>query len=393
MDDLNDDAGFEELEGLDAPEVSEGAESIEDSIAAAFEEVDVKAAEAKEPEGDKPLEAKEDDKESALTKAARELASAKKGKKGQKQVIEGAALDLSKKGSKLEAEEKIQPSQDWDVKLKEEFNALPKAVQQRSLDFYNGIKGNATKALQELNREKTKHAEVNEIVDFYLPRWGMQGQSAGQVARELFAAQEVLLKDPAYGIATLIQKLKVDYDAINAHLEGKAPAQKQQVVEQQFQQPNSPLTEDQLFAKFQAWKQQESQQSEIQTARAQVAKLTNLTGLNGQYVYPELHIPEDIERLKPLVDDIRESQPDISWEDATKEAVLDLRALKARRSGTPSPNVSRLPTQEQIQRARQASAASVRGRGNATAATNKLPESESIEESLRAVWGGNNGSY
>lgn len=383
---IDDDSGFEELEAIAEvePEGAEAGEteSIEESIAIAFEQVDAKAAEktAAEPED-----------RNAITEAAKTLASSKK--KGPKRTVEAEALDVGAKGKAKE--EHIAPSDDWDLKIKEEFNGLPSAaIKQRTLDFYNGMKANATKALQELSREKTRHSEVNEIVDYYLPRWGMEGRSAGQVARELFAAQEVILRDPEFAIATLIKKNNANYDKINAYLEGHSPAATPAANVFQAAPQNQGLTREEIIATYRELREQEQQQGTISVAQAEVRALKHQTSADGRtYLYPELHSEDDIERLKPLVDNIRKTQPGISWSDATIRAIQADRYALGRIQSSPSPGITRLPKQQEIQRARQASV-SIRGRGNpATPSLSVAEPGESIEDSLRAVWQGNNGIY
>ena len=389
IDDNNDDAGFDELEGLN-PEADAGVvdapESIDDSIAAAFEEVDAKAVEAK-PEEEKP-------EVNPVTEAARTLANSKRKGKGPKQVIEAQGLDVPGKPQK----QTIDPPDDWDVKLKEQFNGLDPVTKQRSREFWDGMKGNATKAMQEIHRtkdevvrEKQRYSEVNEVVDHYLPRWNMQGHSAGQVAREMFAAQEVLMRDPALAIATLIKNMRVDYDAINSHLDGSAPntfSAPQNIPQQQAPQG---LTEERIVEILEERERQRQISTEVTSAQSEIAALKNQTSHDGRtYLYPELHSQDDIERLKPLVDNIRKTQPGISW---TNAAILAIQKDRYNPSlGSPSSNVSRLPNQQEIQRARAASV-SVRGRGNAVIPNGALPKEESVEESLNAIFRNNGSNY
>ena len=297
---LDDNTGFEELEGLSTDveaDVSDGPESIEESIAIAFEEVDQKAAEAKaknlteDPEETKPVDEKP---KSELSEAASRLAKARKTK-GPKQVVEAAALDVPGKPAKAEAPNtgRLIPPDDWDVKIKEEFNGLPPAIQKRSLDFYSGMKANATKALQELNRHrdeavelKGRYSDLAEIADYYAPRWGLKGQSVGQVARELFAAQEVINQNPEFAIATLIKKNNANYDKINAYLSGDqipnvAPVQPAQ-QNFQMQQSESTLTIDRLEQILAEREQRLQQSAAVTAARTEIESLKHQTSADGR---------------------------------------------------------------------------------------------------------------
>ena len=387
--DIDNDEGFEDLEQADTE--SEGQESIEDSIVAAFQEVDDKEA-GKEVEKEATQE--EEKEESTLTKAARELANAKR--KG-KQTYEAKDLNLGTKPQKQQAlvqqEEVLHPPQRWTLEKKEEFNKLPPIAKKEVLDFWNGIEGHSTKLFQEVNRQKQELGSTLDVIQRYERDWHSQGFTTPQMLAELAGTREMLRTKPMESLDLLHQKLGITPEQLYEYRqqrESGQPAQRQQLTAQQFDESKY-LTIDKLPQILQNYQQQSIAQQEYQNGVNGVQEMVNEVQ-GGRYVWPELHDNLTIERLKPLADSFKKTQPSITWAEATKQAIAFDRFQKNQGQGSPSFNSARLPTQQPdiIQRARQASAASVRGRGNPQIAAGKLPENESIEDSLRAVFGNNN---
>lgn len=152
------------------------------------------------------------------------------------------------------------------------------------------------------------------------------------------------------------------------------------------------MTEEQAYEKYMMWKQQEQEQAEVGSAAYQVQAVKDEMSADGRYLWPELHDNATIERVKPLVSDLMETQQ-ISWADATKRAIQTLRYLNGNTS-SPSQNGSRLPSNtEQINKLKAASV-SVSGRGNASKPIfDPAPENETVEETIRRTFAGLNINY
>jgi hypothetical protein len=163
--------------------------------------------------------------------------------------------------------------------------------------------------------------------------------------------------------------------------------------QQQFRQPqqNNFLTADQLPVILDQYSQRAQTQAQYQRDVEDVRTLLNEIGPNNRYVWPELHDSNTVERLKPLAQGVRETQPGISWKEATKQAIAWHRFQV--NNGSPSSSGPRLSPQQEIQRARTASA-SIKGRGNVITPTAAEPKmDERVEDSFLAVMQGANSGY
>lgn len=404
------DEGFEELEDLTEPAELPETETIEESIAAAFEEVDAKAAE------EKPVVAKAEEakpEESSLTKAARELAGAKKKGRGPKQTVEGEALDVPARQARAPKEPKqdteaYTPPQRMPVEQKERFLKYPKDMQKQILSDYQEWEGGYTKAIQDARREQSQHAEVNGVINHYASRWGAGGIAPVAAIREIAGLYDLIVTRGPEGIAALMHKTGTTPEMLNAHLQGKTvtpPGQNgynpgQQNYNSQGQQQNKQLTRAEIAQIYREEVQAQQSQARVSTEFGALEKIRNEVA-GDRYAFPELwdrnnaagnyFNAEYARRMQPLVDSAEKTHPGLSYEERCRKAIQTLRHFDGTQTGSPSLSGQRLTPQQEIQKVRQASV-SVRGRGNASVSTERPQKGESIEDSLRAVWG-TNGTY
>lgn len=286
-------------------------------------------------------------------------------------------------GQQQQQPKRLSPPERWPVESKEEFHKLPPVAQKEVLSFWNGIESHTTKLWQDLNREVDQNREVNEIVAHYLPGWNVKGITKAQAIAELCAAQDYLIKSPIEGVARIMQKTGVTLEQLEDFASGGGARASQS----QQGQVSSQLTADEVRRIIQESLQQQTAHGELESARAEVVAVRDELDSEGRYKYPELHDASYIERVKPLVEDIRRTQPGISWAEATKKGVNTLRILEGRApsiNGSPSPSNPRLSRENEIASVRAASV-SVRGRGGAAPKIAVAKPGESIEESLRTT--------
>lgn len=358
----------------EAPEV----ESVEDTVAAAFAEAAQKLDET--PENVQGNQGQGDDKPKLdASEAARILASSKKGKGKGKKVVEATELELEP-GKAVEAPaERLQAPTSWKLEAKEWFNKQPREAQAELLRRTQEQEAYFTKTSQELNREKTRYSEVNQLLDYYVPRWGVNGITPGQAAAELFAMQDLLARDPKQGLTKIMQLNGVTIDDLVSYQQGGA----QQTFSQQPQQ--TALTPEEVRRIVLETNGQMTEQQLVQQAQSEVQAVANEVNAEGTYLYPELHNPSQVERVKSFVRDLRETQPGLSWGEATKRAVQTLR-IQDGRFGSPSPATSpKLSQANEIAKARSASV-SLRGRGVASVPNGYQPKpNERVEDTVRAT--------
>lgn len=350
----------EEVEAIEEPE----SLSIRETIEKAYEETesqeddDLQGDEGEKPQTQNAKE-QERDPQTGKFKPKQE----RKGKQGaKKKTVEGADLDAPN----VKESEKLEPPTSWKVDKKEWFNKQPREVQEEVSRRWKEIEGHTTKVWQDLQREKTRHAEVNQVVDQYMPKLGMKGVSPGAAVRQLFAAHEYLMRSPVEALGDLVTDLNVDVGQLAEYLQSGKVQPKQNGSQQNQGLTITPETlQTQIQQGVQSTLQAQIAQQQQQAGAQQILAVKNQVDANGSYLYPELHDDNYLmTRVKPLVESLGKSQPTLPVSEMVKRAVHTLRVMDGKANGTPSPNGQRLQTNNSndIAKARAASV-SVKGRG------------------------------
>lgn len=368
----------EEIELEEGQEQKEVGPSIEDAINQAFEEA--KSNENAETDtqnlgnqGQKPAE--------AAAKAE------KPGKKGKRKTIEGAELEKQPTEAIASQEEEIRPPQRFTLEMKERFNQYPPELKKQYLKDWGEVESQTTKLWQDWNRELGKNREINQIVDHYIPKWGVQGMTPQAAVAEMFAMQDRIIQDPLAAYTLMLEKSGITPEMLYEYRENRGATQQPARPQFQQQEQNNFLTKEQLYETMQEWQAAQQEQFEVQSAASEVQALKDSMSADGRYLYPELHDNAQIERVKPLVDSLLKTHSGLSFGEATKQAVQALRYLY--NSGSPSQNASRFPTNNNQQNINKAKAASVSvtGRGSASKPTNIQNRKDvSIDDAIEATF-------
>ena len=359
-------------------------ESVEDTINEVLSEL---SGESNETETDKnvqrdksPTTKQPTSKEAS--EAARILAKSKqKGKK--RTVVESTDLDAANVKEEDETPPPaIEPPARFPVEKKEWFNKQPREVQEEVTKGWNEIEAHTTKLWQELNRKSSRYSQLEQVVNHYMPGWNLKGITDVQAIAELCAAQDVLIKDPEAGAELLLKKIGITPEQLIARRSGTNGHSQQ--YQQQPQQ--NLLTAEQVEEIIERKNQQSQQHYAINSAANEIEMVRRETEADGRYRYPELWDAQYLQRVKPLVEVTRKTQPNVSWAEATKRAVQTLRIHEGK-VGSPSSYDPRLSQDQEIAKAKAASV-SIRGRGNPSipSITQGKP-GESVEDSVRAVFG------
>lgn len=360
-------------------------ESMEDSILNALEEVtggetqtDGELSGSTDPDAKAQLEASE---------AARILNKAK-GSKGKRKVIEGADLKApNTKELKTEpapSAPKYDPPARFGVNDKEWFNKQPPEVQRNVADAFRNIEAHATKVFQDLQREKEEVSQIRQITRQYAPNWHARGITEVQAIAEFAALDAKLIENPLATVDGILERIGITPEQVFEYRRSGGRATQPHPPAQPTANPQQNyLTEDRFIQKMTEWQQMQQRQQATQAGQAEVNRLANTVGQDGRYVYPELHDPAQVERVKPLVDAIWKIHPNLSAADVTKEAISYLRQRDGSQVGNPSPSQPRLSRdQNEIAKVRSA-AVSVRPRGNGTISTSTAAKpGETYEESI-----------
>jgi hypothetical protein len=386
----------------------QGPESVEETVRRSILEVGDEPSEKEaEVHGDESSQATEEEAkepESEATKAGRTLAALKNAaKQGQKRrrVVEAAQLEpkpdpkpAPKEVSASKTESvKLEPPTRFPVTMKEKFLGYPRELQEQVTKDWGEIEGQWTKLQQDTHREKQRYAEVNQVIDHYLPRWNVNNITPAQAVMQLCAAQDLINQDPVKGIQLLMQKTGVTVQ----HLGGQAGQQQNQPPPQTFtnQTQNPPLTRDELLRILQEERQQAQTSSQLQADNAAAEGIRNKRGQNGQYLYPELWDSNNVagnywnaafvNRVKPLVVASRETHPSLSMAERIENAIRAVRVMDGHTNGSLSPGAQRLPggNPNQVQEIKRASlSVKQRGAPNIPVVANGKP-GEKMEETVR----------
>lgn len=379
---LIEDQEIEETE-IETPEVEPERESVADSVRAAMQELGS--------ETDQDLQGSEGETSPTAEEtanAARTLAKSKK----KRQTFEAKDLDAGTNGKKANSgqnQERIEPPFRFPVEKKEWFNRQPREVQEEVSKAFHEQESHFTKTTQELAREKSRYSEVNQVVDSYLPKWGIAGLTPQAAVAELCATQDWIMRDAVAAYSHMLQKSGLTPEDLIEARDGQGYAPQQQ---QRYAQPAPEILDltnkvNTLYSQLEQGRLNQQQQA-LSTAVGEVDLVRRETTADGTYLYPELWDQAQLQRVQPFVEDLRKTQPGISWSEATKRAIHTLRVLDGR-IGSPSPTGQKLPNQD-INRLKSA-AVSVTGRGNGlTPVTGLAQKGESVADSLRAVMAGFN---
>lgn len=364
-------ANLETLPEIEAPVNESMEETVRRSIIEVGKSVEEKDAEDSGLQGDKGskvAKAPAEKEESESTKAAKTLANLKnRATKGPKQVVDASQLEATP--PKLAAPkgpiDRLEPPQRFPVERKEWFNKQPRELQQQITKDYSEWEGQFTKTQQEAVRIKSQlqntASELGSSLDVIkqnAPIWAKRGITPSAALTESVQLINDINENPHSAILDLCSKANVTLEELYQIQQQGGFRQQQQKVEQP---KNSYLTKEQLYEEMNNIQRQNQDRAAID----ELFKLQNTVDAQGSYLYRELHDAESIERLKPLTDRVRKSQPGISWTEATKQAIVWDRQLRGI-SGPPSSNSVGLPPN--IQKIKQATL-SINQRGAPTVPT------------------------
>jgi hypothetical protein len=381
------------------PEADERPATLGDTLREVYEELEADAAETdSEAIRDQGTSSQEPAQSSDVSEAARTLARSKAKKRRTTVNLQPGAPAQAEAFPETEGQtpgtdeqvgahssRKLDPPIGWPVADKEEFNRLPDVAKAQALDFWNRMDTRFTQGTQELARHRQRYQQLDELMDYYVPRWNIAGMTGQQVAAELFATHDLFTKDPLEAAHRLLNNVGITPEQIHAYRQqGGAEGQYGPQGQSQPTYQVDPRV-DEIYNWLQSSRQSQEQQH-LQAGVSQVEAVRNERTGDGRYLYPELwNDTYLLERVQPLVSSVLKTQPGVSLGEATKRAVHTLRMLDGTANGSPSQNGSGLSAQE-IANVRNASA-SVRGRGNAGIPTVTAAQpGEKMRDSLEAVW-------
>lgn len=295
-----------------------------------------------------------------------------------------APKQLEKKGRGRPKGDDVLPPDSWTAEGKEQFKTLPKAAQKelRRLDdqFSNWRK----RIANELNSERTAVAQERESITHikaalrpFAEKWAAKGVSETQGLLQLAAFNDAFERDPD----EVIRKL-----AAARGMQVTGGKKTDNPIAQ-----NQSLDHDSVRGLVRQELAQTQQQVTIASQRNAIAsgvdsalhELKNEATDEGRYCFPDLHSPEFVNQLSPLVVAIAKKNPELPWREVLLRAyrAADGRLVPKRSAAAGRPQAAQKPNL-----ARRAMT-SVRGSGGVPNGLElEFIPNESVEDGIRRAW-------
>lgn len=265
----------------------------------------------------------------------------------------------------------------WTVEAKEWFNQQPleakKELARRTADHERQF----TKITQELQAERRKYSEIEKAIEPYKQQWHLSGIDETSAIRSLAAADAMLKKDFAGGMAQLARMKGMTLRQLADSVEGDKPAFLQ---EPQNNYGNPHLLnleskvkelEDRLLSE-----QREKERIAVESSVNELYELRDETDASGRYLRPELHDDEFVRQLVPVVEGLSKTFPN------EKPRQLLLRAYTAYTGKPAIPQ--RVPQDNRVQNAKKASL-SVRSSSGGVTSPRAKAIPDSVEETAMQI--------
>jgi hypothetical protein len=309
-------------------DIIEVEDNLQDDIADAYDELALAEGEKPAVEVKKQSEASIDED---LQSAVDELSGKEASEKAPNQKVESkaSAAELSLKApARFTAEEK------------EFFNKLPdklKPAYKKGFDdmqadytktkqfLYDGVKQLDTEK-EELAKERAEFGEMRTTVQRYLSKWGSQGVSPEKAIMALASVQDELthpdkeVRKATYAKLLISSGLEPEDFAEILGGQVRQPEPSRNIVQPTLtpQEIQRQSYIDSLIARDQQL-QAQSVNQQVQTVVNEIEAVREMKAQDGRYLYPKLHDPSFVERVKPLVVATMETTG-CGWGEAFKRA-------------------------------------------------------------------------
>lgn len=277
-----------------------------------------------------------------------------------KQDTEEAPREVLKQGEK---DYSIKAPAFLSLEGKEAFNRAPKKVKKEFAKLLESQQRHFTERTTEISNKEKSYTGIEAVLNDYRPKWDMLGVAPEKILRGLAAAHDRLMTQPEEALAYLIKERGANLDKIHALLgiEGKAATTQARAAEvdieshPKFRALTNTVTE---LQNERVQKQTQAQNAEVSSIQSEFEAVRDEVDSSGKYRYPEMHDGKFLDRMKPLLEGLVASRPDLSWRERAKRA----HSILTDRSTGDTPQ--RLPANNQTQVAKaKASSVSIRGRG------------------------------
>lgn len=263
----------------------------------------------------------------------------------------------------FEIDPELLPPERLNAAERQLFSNLPKGMKRGVARMFKNHEGMATRAQQEYSAATREARGVIEAVQPYLNKWGQSGWTAPAAIAQLASAHERLV-NPQTSFQTFIELGKdigIDFEQLARVARGEASAPTQQ----QYAPPTQAAIPEDLRNKvdrlYSSYEQQEYQREVLPILSQFEAVQNEIDPATGDYLHPELHDDNYLERLKPLVSSLLGTVPGITPGDALKKALYMSKGRDYQPSNSLQPT-ARIPAANNTPQRASPAAVTVRGK-------------------------------
>jgi hypothetical protein len=232
---------------------------------------------------------------------------------------EPAEKVTEKTAAKADTGPDLAPPARFDAAAKQAFDKLPKHLKQVVSKTVRDLEGLTTRTQQEIAPLRKKYERIDELIRPHRAEWAQAGLTDDQAIAELVATHEKL-KNPKTKEQTyrwlahntgLSHLLKEEGAAATETAQPEYVRQLEQQVATLQQQIAPVLQNHQQFVS-------QAEAREVGTARQEVEAVQNEKDSSGRYRYPNLHDPQFVEQIKPLVIEAVRNVPNLGYGQALR---------------------------------------------------------------------------
>lgn len=258
-------------------------------------------------------------------------------------------------------EEEIDPPAWFTAEQKQDFKKIPGPMKRATATLVQNVISNAQRHVQQAVEAKNEAQGVMRAVKPYFNEWNMRGVQVEQGVSQLCAIWDDLHKGREESYVKLISRIGLNPQKI-AQLLGGSQSNGQS---QNFSLPEDLTKKIDAAYNFTQTQQQATVQQRQQSEQrmwaevgAGVDSARNELDQAGNYKFPQLHNQNYVQQIAPLIVQLRQANPQLSYADCSKKAYEMVEQAGSVLKGQQSPQ-----TVNQQQPRRQITPISVRSRG------------------------------
>lgn len=193
----------------------------------------------------------------------------------------------------------IDPPANWPEAVRENFSAMPPALQHWLLGQSRHMTADYTRKTQELANVRRAYAEFDRVLTPYTRQWAIDGMNPAQAVHQVLALSDMAREDPVGFIKYLANYRGIDLKTL-------AQPAEEEYIDPQVRELRRQHAEVQArLNQFEQMTQHQQQQTQVQnyqrafhTTNAAIDNFASQTGPDGKPLYPDFDkLEEDMAAL------------------------------------------------------------------------------------------------